>query len=408
MTSTDLAGLYDPSRHEPLAAAPWSESAARSAIARMVDDSFAAFSPEGLWPAHPLDDPDTPDTRYAMLYLGAGGVILALRWLARRGYLAPERAAFESTIPTLLARNRAVGETRPGSTASLLIGDAGLLLLQWDARPDPALADRLFEVVEGNLHHPAQESLWGSPGTLLAALHMAQATGQARWADLFERGARILLHQMVFDFTLGVWVWRQDLYGKVRCYLGGAHGFAGNVYPVLRGAALLPRQLLDSFTERAWQTLSVLALRGGGCANWHAVHDPQPGVARLPLTQDCHGAPGIVVRLATAPRTPDWDPLLLQAGEMTWRAGPLTKGAGLCHGTAGNGYALLKLWTRTGEPVWLDRARAFAMHAIEQVERQRVEYGQGRHSLWTGDIGVAIYLAACIARDSDFPTLDRF
>jgi hypothetical protein len=26
---------------------------------------------------------------------------------------------------------------------------------------------------------------------------------------------------------------------------------------------------------------------------------------------------------------------------VTWRAGPLTKGAGLCHGTGGNGYAFL-------------------------------------------------------------------
>jgi hypothetical protein len=35
--------------------------------------------------------------------------------------------------------------------------------------------------------------------------------------------------------------------------------------------------------------------------------------------------------------------LALGGGELTWRAGPLRKGAGLCHGTAGNGFAFLRL-----------------------------------------------------------------
>jgi lantibiotic modifying enzyme len=56
--------------------------------------------------------------------------------------------------------------------------------------------------------------------------------------------------------------------------------------------------------------------------------------------------------------------VLLAGGELTWRAGPLVKGAGLCHGTAGNGYAFLKLFARTGDERWLERARRFAMHAI--------------------------------------------
>ncbi|MRD48805.1 lanthionine synthetase LanC family protein [Caenimonas koreensis] len=90
------------------------------------------------------------------------------------------------------------------------------------------------------------------------------------------------------------------------------------------------------------------------------------------------------------------------------RAGPLSKGAGLCHGTAGNGYALLKLWTRTGDAIWLARARAFAMHAIEQVEAERIKHGQGWHTLWTGDLGVAMFLASCVAGDSEFGTLDVF
>ena len=86
-----------------------------------------------------------------------------------------------------------------------------------------------------------------------------------------------------------------------------------------------------------------------------------------------------------------------------WRAGAHgdEKGPNICHGTAGNGYALLKTFERTGDEVWLDRARRFAMHALEQVERM-----PSRYSLFTGAIGVAIYAADCIDARPNYPILD--
>jgi len=109
-----------------------------------------------------------------------------------------------------------------------------------------------------------------------------------------------------------------------------------------------------------------------------------------------------------APGNDELSEMLLAGGELTWLAGPLTKGAQLCHGTAGNGYAFLKLFERTGDELWLERARAFAMHAIEQVERDRSAHGQGRYSLYTGDPGTAAYLLDCLRGTSAFPTVDRF
>ncbi len=94
--------------------------------------------------------------------------------------------------------------------------------------------------------------------------------------------------------------------------------------------------------------------------------------------------------------------------EHTWRAGPLAKGSNLCHGTAGNGYAFLSLYRRTGERLWLERARAFAMHAIGQWEAERVTHGRGRFSLWTGDPGLACFLWDCVRERDDFPTLHAF
>ena len=127
------------------------------------------------------------------------------------------------------------------------------------------------------------------------------------------------------------------------------------------------------------------------------------------LCQHCHGAPGMVTTFAGAPfGTPEFDALLFDAGRFTWTAGPLTKGSNLCHGTGGNGYAFLRLYSRTNDPIWLDRARQFAMTAIVQYRGAQVVVGRGRYSLWTGDIGLAIYLWDCIKGEPRFPTIDVF
>jgi len=127
------------------------------------------------------------------------------------------------------------------------------------------------------------------------------------------------------------------------------------------------------------------------------------------LCQYCHGAPGMVTTFADAPfSSPELEALLVEGGHFTWRAGPLAKGSNLCHGTGGNGYAFLKLHGRTKDPIWLERARAFAMTAIHQVREARTAYGRGRYSLWTGDVGLAVYLWDCITTEPHFPTIDVF
>jgi hypothetical protein len=117
----------------------------------------------------------------------------------------------------------------------------------------------------------------------------------------------------------------------------------------------------------------------------------------------------MVTAFANAPfALHELEPLLIGGGNFTWAAGPLANGSNLCHGTAGNGYAFLKLYRRTKNAMWLERARAFAMTAIAQCRGAREEFGRGRYSLWTGDIGLAIYLRDCLAAEAYFPTIDVF
>lgn len=102
------------------------------------------------------------------------------------------------------------------------------------------------------------------------------------------------------------------------------------------------------------------------------------------------------------------DDLLLGAGETTWAAGPLNRGSNLCLGTGSNGYALLKLFERSGDARWLQRARSSAMHDMRQTELHAAQYGPLRYPLWTGDLGFAVDLRDCIRGTAAFPTLDVF
>jgi len=96
-----------------------------------------------------------------------------------------------------------------------------------------------------------REALWGNPGTVLAAIHMAEATGEARWIALVRKAADVLQAEMEIDADTGTWLWVQNLYGRppVR-YIGAGHGFAGNAYPFLRAAALLRADQVALVAER--------------------------------------------------------------------------------------------------------------------------------------------------------------
>jgi hypothetical protein len=182
--------------------------------------------------------------------------------------------------------------------------------------------------------------------------------------------------------------------------------------PPRASALIRGRQLLDADDWAEWQrcietTITRTSWREHGLATWPVQIDEPPDAPQRRLMQFCHGAPGFVICLADLPGTA-LDALLAEAGEATWAAGPLAKGSDLCHGTAGNAYAFLVLHARMGDVRWRDRARAFAMHAIAQFEAETAQVGRLRHSLWTGDIGLASFLWDCLRGRAEFPTLDVF
>jgi hypothetical protein len=394
------AALFDKSRHEPLAQIGWDESRARQWIEAIADDADAHFSTERLWAAHPLDlDGEPAGEPFTSLYFGAAGVVWALDALVRTGFAAALRD-WRVLMPSLRERNVREVEQMGWGVDSLLMGQGGIALLDYRLTPDAARADAVACCVERNAGHPSNELMWGAPGTLHAALALHEATGERRWAGAFTAGANALAASFEYDERVGCRLWQQQLYGDRVCYIGAAHGFAGNAGTIVRGL-----RLLDDASTRMWsdaivETVQRTALRDDTLANWPAFVGP-----RQMLVQWCHGAPGVIACVAGLADA-RLDTLLEAAGELVWRAGPLVKGANLCHGTAGNGFAFLKLYRRSGDERWLARARAFAMHAIAQSDRDLTRYGQRRYSLWTGDPGVALYVAACIDRRDELPLLD--
>ncbi|MEP7181163.1 MAG: LanC-like protein [Betaproteobacteria bacterium] len=402
------AMLYDPSRHEMLRHLPWNEGEVRAAIERIVSDTESRFTEDAYWPTHPLDrgDGDEPGRIETPLYHGACGVFWALHYLQDVGAATLSRS-YVPELDRLLARNRAwLGESAVRERASFMMGDTPIRMMAFGAAHTGELEGALDALIAGNIEHPTRELMWGSPGTLLAALFLHERTGGQRWSELFRLTADKLWAQLEWSPRHLCSFWTQDLYGRRSTYLDAVHGFVATALPLIRGRHLLKGERWSAWEQCIVNTVQRTADRLGAQANWRFELDRTSDAGKK-LLQFCHGAPGFVICLAGLPSTA-LDDLLIAAGETIWSAGPLTKGSNLCHGTGGNGYAFLKLYQRTRDSLWLERARSFAMHGIAQTQEDALRYGQMRYSLWTGDPGFAIYLRDCLRAEAQFPTLDVF
>jgi lantibiotic modifying enzyme len=391
--------LYRPEAYEPLTETQWNEGRVRDAIRAIVADTDAAMrGPKLMWRADPWDGWNATSPM-KNLYVGAAGVLWALDQLGRRGH-----AESALDLADLAQRNLELFRAKPDfiklaafrppepRESSLLVGEAGILLVTWRLAPSDDLADALHARVRANVDNEAEEVMWGSPGSLIAARAMYEWTGDERWRDAWKESAEALLARRGEDG-----LWTQRLYGQVYTSLTPPHGVVGNLQSLL---PLLDDRRADALKRDTAAILVRTAHRENGLANWPPRPRPElagpDGEIRV---QWCAGSPGIDIGAA------DYldEDLLLAGPELPWRAGPPNdvKGPGICHGTAGNGYAFLKAFDRTGDEEWLDRARRFAVHALEQAQRM-----PSRHSLFTGGIGAALYAADCLDARSAYPIME--
>ena len=394
--------LYRPEAFEPLTEESWEEGRVRDAIAAIVADADRAFDADALWPADEWDAWTSP-VPLKSLYVGAAGVVWALDALRRRGHAESRLDLAAAALRTLELRREqpdfpAGIDLPPLADAGLLSGESGVLVVAWRLAPRAELADELHALVRANVENEANEIMWGAPGTMLAARAMLRWTGESRWGDAWRASADSLWERRDPDG-----LWTQRLYGGASRELGPVHGAVGNALALFDGADLLAPERHAVLARETSAALARTAVVEDGLANWPMAEGEkllgEDGQIRL---QWCSGAPGIV---ASAAAYLDEELLLAGAG-LAWRAGPpgMEKGPCICHGTAGTGHAFLKVFERTGDEVWLERARRFAVHALGQVTRR----GRGRYSLWTGDLGVALFAADCLDARGAYPILESW
>ncbi len=400
--------LFDTARHELLTKRLWDKDIVQTEIASIIDDIEQSLLPIACWPTHPLDAESYPSTgpKWAA-YAGAAGTIHALQILNRYGYKVSDLSDLLSTIHSSFLQSPDVS-VEPG----LQIGEMGILMPAFLAKPEnQEISERLLRCMEEIIDLPLYEITSGQSGMMHAALALYRKTGESCWKNLYVKGAKSLMDNWKQDTETEEWLWQSQVFGPTRHYYGACHGITGNVNIFLQGSDLLSEDSTEVIIDRTISTLNLSAKKEANLANW--IVCTKPNIEKL-LVQWCHGAAGIVTAMARTPKSDSpnskqLDELLVKAGELVWQAGPLVKGSNICHGTSGNGYAFLYLYQRWGDSVWLDRARKFAMHAIEQCQQGRLHYGQGRYTLWTGDAGLSIYLHHCLyPENAAIPGLDLF
>ncbi|KAL6338710.1 hypothetical protein AAG906_023859 [Vitis piasezkii] len=184
-------------------------------------------------------------------------------------------------------------------------------------------------------------------------------------------------------------------------YWGAAHGLAG----ILQ--VLLHFPLSEEDSEDVKGTLRYMrSNRFPHSGNYPSFE----GNPRDKLVQWSHGATGVAITLCKASqvfsRDREFRDAAIEAGEVVWKNG-LVKKVGLSDGVAGNAYAFLSLYRLTGEPVYEERAKAFASflyhNAGKLVTVGHAGTTEHAYSLFQGLAGTA-----CLLFDLLSPENSRF
>ena len=222
------AVLFKPSRHEPLADRPFSEAAARTAIAQIAARAERELDPtDGRWPLDPADVEREGEGPGSGVYYGAAGIAWALGELADEGYAAPSLID-RGRVEALEARLLADPDDPDLGVGGVWTGVPGVLAVAEHRWPDPSRRDRLADLARASLSSPALEPMYGHPGHMVLAAQLNARTGEERWAEFWSAGAERLFREWRHDDSLGAWLWTQRLGTEEKRFVGAAHGLVGN------------------------------------------------------------------------------------------------------------------------------------------------------------------------------------
>lgn len=359
------------------------------------------------------------------VYTGAAGVALAL-W--RAGSLK-QRGDWLEAAQQLASSALSTVASSPGYYVreSLLDGTAGIVLvkcLTGAAGEQAAVSPQVQQLLSSytDICHAAaagsadtsDEFLYGRAGTLFGALLLRQQLGEAAVPDaavgqlvasILASGRSLAARLPIFQASRCPLAYLWPPGRAAEPYLGAAHGLLGILYVLLHcrqwlqedAAALQDVQDSLRFVLSCEQDLPGSAPGSGG--HYPALMTLAGSPAspdRQPLVHWCHGAPGAVFLWCKAYEVfgdASYLQAALRAGEVVWQRGLLKKGPGLCHGVAGNAYALLRLWKTTQDDAWLQRGKSFAAFMVSPSGKAEWHAPDHPTSLFEGAAGAICLLA---------------
>ena len=186
-----MAGLFDPARHEPLHQAPWDEAlparpSTASRVQRWPSTRPARAGRRTRW--------TTPSRRYDRFHDAVRGCRRRASWrcshLARARWRPTALPDFTPLVATLREAQprRCLADSPHGSASYLLRRRRAAVCCSGRlAARHSAGASGSSTPCKATCTTRVREALWGSAGTVLAAIHLAEATGEAMLGDARAR-----------------------------------------------------------------------------------------------------------------------------------------------------------------------------------------------------------------------------
>ncbi|MFF9343420.1 MULTISPECIES: class IV lanthionine synthetase LanL [unclassified Streptomyces] len=346
-----------------------------SGIVRHLVDTMTPGDERRLWPVSTTAGETDPCT----VQQGAAGVLAVLtRYFELTG--DPRLPGPLAAAGRWIADRTGTRSGRPG----LHFGTRGTAWALHDAGRalgDRALMDHALALALAPQEPtPSHDVTHGTAGGGLAAVHLWRRTGDPRLAALVADAADRLAAAARREEAGASWPVPAEAVATEagKRYLGFAHGAAGIGCFLLAAASVTGRPEDRELAVAAGELLVAHAVDVDGAAQWPAQTGDVPTAPYW-----CHGSAGIgsfLVRLWRATGDDRYGGLARRAGravvERASRAA-LTQ----CHGLAGNGDFLLDLAEATGDPA--PRARAGDLARLIVSERSH----RGAHVVFPNEYG---------------------
>jgi serine/threonine-protein kinase len=174
-------------------------------------------------------------------------------------------------------------------------------------------------------------------------------------------------------------------------YTGAAHGWAGILYAMLCWCRASGQAVPSFVGERLEQLAQCAQPFGRGLRwRWHTRERGQGGLTDY-MPGWCNGTAGFVHLWTLAHESFGTERYLSLAEQTAWDVWDTASAFdNLCCGMAGQAYALLDLYTHTGQSAWLRRARELTARAAIAGKGRHDELALRSESLYKGDLGVAV------------------